>query len=85
MRIDVSLLLLATPITPPRPIGADGLFPLVAGVLDRPLGGGVFERPPGPGCCVGFAVLAPGVPVVAPARRRSKSPPVIGSLYFFRR
>jgi len=61
------------------------LFAPVGGVLDRPLGGGVLDRPPDPGCCVGFAVLAPGVPVVAPARRRSKSPPVIGSLYFFRR
>src|SRR5436190_23783037 len=97
MRIDWSLLLLATPLMPPMvpalgaPNGvADPRPPMPCGVLDALLAGveGDDPRPSGAVCPPRPGWLSrPDVPApaAAPTGNGTKSSFVIGSLYFFRR
>src|SRR5438105_13777709 len=91
MRMDLSLLLLATPLTPPivPALGApNGVAvpwrPPPACVLSVVIGGVEPDGPravdPGPPCWP-----APALPGAAPTGRGRKSSFVIGSLYFLRR
>src|SRR5919108_5654298 len=93
--MDFSLLLLATPMTPPTgpapgvPIGEIPRGVPPAGAAVPGFGTPALPRGPDPGdvgCVPGVA--APGAPAPGapcPASSGWKSPPVIGSLNFFRR
>src|SRR5213593_1255109 len=100
MRMDWSLLLLATPLMPPMvpalgaPNGAaDPRPPAACGGLDVILDvcSGPALRPPGdaadacPPRPPAWPAAAPAPPGAAPTGKGTKSSLVIGSLYFFRR
>src|SRR5436190_24261462 len=97
MRMDCSLLLLATPLMPPivpalgapngvavpRPPGPCGApVAAVPGVRPLPAGLVVLAGPPRP---PGWLAAAPAPPGAAPTGSGVKSSFVIGSLYFLRR
>src|SRR5258705_13829835 len=94
MRIDCALHLLWTPTMPPATVlPTPGVVP--PGWVPRPNADGGCESPPrvvvgvvvpegAPRVCVP-GVGAVGTAIGVAGEIRSKSPPVIGSLYFFRR